>query len=152
MVSQPHCNCIHFHSGGFITYHKLELEFVLLQLIAANDIWVPVRDNVGDPQNFISDKKMHPKEDRGRFPLLAPWSLLLQYCCVIFHNCKVINQFLACTGAYFCCWICLSWSFAVISCEDSKLFKCTTSFNRSDCWQVVNIGKMCASFGVVIVE
>lgn len=26
------------------------------------------------------------------------WSLLLQYCRVIFQNCKEINQFLACTG------------------------------------------------------
>lgn len=42
MVSQSHCNCIHFHSGGFITYHRLELEFALLRLITANDILVPL--------------------------------------------------------------------------------------------------------------
>lgn len=38
MVSQSHCNCIHFHSAAFITYQRLKMEFVLLRLIMDNDM------------------------------------------------------------------------------------------------------------------
>lgn len=57
MVSQPHCNCIHSHSSGFTTYHRLDVEFVLLHLRAVNDIFVPLGNNSGDAKTLLPSKR-----------------------------------------------------------------------------------------------
>lgn len=57
MVSQPHCNCIHSHSSGFTTYHRLDVEFVLLHLRAVNDIFVPLRRMQEMPKRYYRLKE-----------------------------------------------------------------------------------------------
>lgn len=46
--SQAQRNCSLIHSSGFITFHRLELEFVLFGLITADDIFTALRYDTGD--------------------------------------------------------------------------------------------------------
>lgn len=81
MVSQSHCNCIHFHSGGFITYHRLELEFALLRLITADDILVPLGYDGRRCILHRQPKLNYQQKEIGRVRhFINHLSLLLHFC------------------------------------------------------------------------
>lgn len=89
MVSQSHCNCIHFHSGGFITFHRLKLEFALLRLITANDILVPVGHD-GRRCILHQQPKLHYQQKRDVGYFISHLNLLLHFymfsLLYVYHN------------------------------------------------------------------